>query len=162
MSEVRVRPATAGDVGLICQLVRDLAAYERSPESAVATEAMIHESLFGVKPACEALVGEVDGVAQGIAVFFHNYSTWTGRRGVYLEDLFVRPAARGAGLGKALLREVARITVARGCPRMDWLVIDWNEPAIGFYKALGARALSDWTIFRLEGEALARLVERAD
>ncbi|MDX2132526.1 MAG: GNAT family N-acetyltransferase [Planctomycetota bacterium] len=154
---IRVRPATPDDVGVILELVRDLAVYERAPNAVETTPVMLRDALFGERPACEAFIGEVDGVAQGIAVIFHNFSTWTGRRGVYLEDLFVRPAARGHGLGRALLREVARVALARGCPRVDWLVIDWNEPAIGFYKALGATPLSDWTIFRLQGEALANL-----
>jgi GNAT superfamily N-acetyltransferase len=118
---------------------------------------MMGAALFGEARAAEALIGEVDGERQGIAVFFHNFSTWTGRRGVYLEDLYVRPAARGAGLGAALLRAVAKIAVARGCPRLDWLVIDWNEPAIGFYRKLGAVPLDEWTVFRLSGESLARV-----
>jgi GNAT superfamily N-acetyltransferase len=164
MPNVSVRDAVPGDAALILQLVKDLAAYERDPGAVVMTEDMVRSNIFGIGAgggACvryaEALIGEVDGVAQGCAVFFHNFSTWTGRPGVYLEDLFVRPEARGAGLGRALLRRVAQIAVERGCRRVDWLVIDWNEPAIGFYTALGARPLSDWTIFRLDEEPLRRL-----
>lgn len=156
MGTISIRAATPADVPLIVSMVRELAEYERSPQEAKATDALMMEAMFGPKPACEALIGSVDGVAQGIAVFFHNFSTWTGRSGVYLEDLFVRPAARGAGLGSALLREVAKIALARGCPRVDWMVLDWNESALGFYKSLGALPLSDWTVHRLSGEALQR------
>lgn len=155
MPTLAVRPATPADVPFILALIRELAEYERAPQEARATPDLLHDALFGPRPACEALVGEIDGTPQGIAVFFHNFSTWTGRRGVYLEDLFVRPAARGAGLGQALLRRVAAIAVERGCPRMEWLVIDWNTPAIGFYESLGAKPLAEWTIHRLSGEALA-------
>lgn len=151
-----VREATEQDVGRILGLIRELAEYERAPGEVSATEAMIYESLFSAKPSCEALIGEVDGVAQGFALFFHNYSTWKGSRGMYLEDLFVRPAARGQGLGVALFRRVAQIAVARGCPRMEWNVLDWNTPAIDFYARLGAVRMEEWTIHRLSGEALTR------
>ncbi|GJQ30314.1 MAG: GCN5 family N-acetyltransferase [Phycisphaerae bacterium] len=157
MPMLQVRAATPLDVPFIVALVRELAEYERAPQEAKADDAMMRTALFGEPRAAEALIGEVDGVPQGIAVFFHNFSTWTGRRGMYLEDLFVRPSARGVGLGAALLRAVAGIAVERGCPRMDWLVIDWNEPAIGFYKSLGAVALDGWTVFRLSGESLTRV-----
>ncbi|HYF15370.1 MAG TPA: GNAT family N-acetyltransferase [Phycisphaerales bacterium] len=152
-----VRPATEADIPFILQLVRELAEYERAPQEARATEADMRSALFGPRSLCGALIGEVDGAPQGIAVFYHNFSTWTGRPGMYLEDLFVRPAARGKGLGLALLREVARAATARGCPRLDWMVIDWNEPAIGFYKRLGAVPLDQWTVYRLSGDALERL-----
>lgn len=161
MSTIHVRPGVPGDETLILAMVRELAEYERAPLAVVATEAMIRESLFGARPACESVIGEVDGRPEGIAVYFHNYSTWLGRRGVYLEDLFVRPGARGKGLGRALLARVAAIAVERGCERVDWMVLDWNEPAWKFYRAIGARALTDWTIHRLDGDALTRLAREA-
>lgn len=154
MPTIHIRNAEPTDVPFIVALVRELAEYERSPQDAKATDATMHDALFGPRPAAEALIGEIDGERLGIAVFFHNFSTWTCQRGVYLEDLFVRPAARGMGLGEALLKRVATIAVERGCPRMEWLVIDWNAPAIGFYEKLGAKQLSQWTIHRLAGEAL--------
>jgi GNAT superfamily N-acetyltransferase len=158
-----IRPATPADVPLILELIKDLAEYERDPGAVDATPQMIHDALFtrGAGPnqprACEVLIGEVDNQPQGFAMFFHNFSSWRGRAGLYLEDLFVRPAFRGCGLGDALLRAVARIAVERGCPRMEWIVLDWNTPAIGFYEKLGAKPLSEWTVFRLDGEALARV-----
>ncbi|MFA6044622.1 MAG: GNAT family N-acetyltransferase [Phycisphaerales bacterium] len=161
MTQVDIREATPADVGLIVQLIKELAEYEREPLAAEATPAMIHEALFGPQPACECLIGTVDGEAQGFALFFHNFSTWKGKRGVYLEDLFVRPAARGVGLGKALLARLAKIAIERGCPRMEWNVLDWNEPALRFYRALGAEPLSEWTIHRLTGDALSRLAALA-
>ena len=122
---------------------------------------LIRQHLFGNGlgrgPTAECVIGELDGVAQGFALFFHNFSTWLGKPGIYLEDLFVRPAARGAGLGKALFVHVARIALERGCERYEWSVLDWNTPAIDFYKSMGAVALDDWTTFRVTGEALARL-----
>lgn len=158
---LRIRPATPDDVGLILSLIRELAEYEREPASAVATPELIRLHLFGEGlgrgPSAECVIGEVDGAAQGFALFFHNYSTWIGKPGMYLEDLFVRPAARGAGLGKALLAHVARIAVERGCERFEWAVLDWNEPAIGFYERLGAKPMSEWTTFRLAGDALRRV-----
>lgn len=158
---IEVREATPADVALVVQLIKELAEYEREPLAAEATPAMITDALFGAKPACECLIGMVDGEAQGFALFFHSFSTWKGKRGVYLEDLFVRPAARGVGLGKALLARLAQIAIARGCPRMEWNVLDWNEPALKFYRALGAEPLSEWTIHRLTGEALTRLASLA-
>lgn len=159
MTTISVRAARPGDEGLIVSLIRELAEYEKAPQEAVATEALIHEALFGPRPSCEALIGGVDGDELGFALYFHNFSTWKGRRGLYLEDLFVRPAARGKGLGLALFRAVAAIAVERGCPRMEWNVLDWNEPALRFYRALGAEPLSEWTIHRLSGDALARAAE---
>ncbi len=168
MAQLNIRQARVEDAGLILQLVKDLAKYERDPDAVVMTEELVRKHIFGIGlapgergPIAEALIGEVDGVAQGCAVFFHNFSTWAGRPGIYLEDLYVRPAARGVGLGKALLAHVAHVAVERGCARMDWLVIDWNEPAIGFYKSLGARSLNDWTNFRLEDDHLRRVAASA-
>ncbi|MBI1189854.1 MAG: GNAT family N-acetyltransferase [Tepidisphaera sp.] len=157
MSRVEVRLATRDDVPLIVQFIKDLAEYEREPQAAEATPAMIDEALFAGRPACECLIGLVDGRPEGFALFFHNFSTWKGRRGVYLEDLFVRPSARGVGLGKALLARLAQIALDRGCPRLEWNVLDWNEPALKFYRSLGAEPLAGWTIHRLSGDALARL-----
>lgn len=167
MAEISIRPARVEDAGFILQIVRELAAYERAPDAVFMTEDLVRRHIFGVGlgpgergPIADALIGEVDGVAQGCAVFFHNYSTWVGKPGLYLEDLFVRPESRGVGLGKALLKRVAEIAVERGCERMEWLVIDWNEPAIGFYKSLGAEALDQWTMFRLSGAELKKLGAR--
>ncbi|MGQ0626806.1 MAG: GNAT family N-acetyltransferase [Phycisphaerales bacterium] len=160
-----IRPATVADIPLILRLVKDLAEYERAPQEAVATVESVTRHFFGDGlgrgPMAECLIGEVDGVAEGLAVYFHNFSTWTGVPGMYLEDLFVRPAARGSGLGKALLAKVASVAVSRGCPRLDWMVIDWNEPAMGFYRKLGAEGLTGWTTWRLKGEALTRLAQSA-
>lgn len=160
---ITIRPATPGDVGLILDLIRELAEYERAPTEAVATPELIHRHLFGRGlghgPTAECLIGEVAGVPAGFAVYFHNFSTWLGKPGVYLEDLFVRPSARGVGLGRALFSAVARVAVERGCERMDWAVLDWNTPAIEFYERQGATGLSDWTVHRLTGGALRRIGE---
>lgn len=155
-----IEPATPDDLPLILALIRELAEYEREPHAVEATEELLGESLFGEEPGAEALIARWEGEPVGFAVFFHNFSTWTGRRGLYLEDLYVRPAARGKGVGKALLTKVAGIAAERGCPRFEWAVLDWNEPAIGFYEKLGARAMSDWTVYRLSGDALRGLVGR--
>lgn len=152
-----IRPATPADIPLILALIRELAAYERQPDAVVATEELLREHLFGDRPRVECVIGEVDGTPQGFALFFHNYSTWHGWPGLYLEDLFVRPAARGAGLGKALLMHLARLAVERGCKRLEWSVLDWNEQAMGFYRSLGAQPMSEWTTWRLTGEALDKL-----
>lgn len=158
---IHIRPATPADTELILSLIRELAEYERAPEQAVATPELIRLHLFGEGigrgPTAECVIGEIGGEAQGFAVFFHSFSTWLGKPGVYLEDLFVRPAARGSGLGKALLKHVAAIAVERGCGRFEWAVLDWNEPAIGFYKKLGAVAMEEWTVYRVGGEALKGL-----
>ena len=155
---ITIRSAGPADVPLILRLIRDLAEYEREPLAVVATEELLHRHLFGDgAPAAECLIGEVDGTPQGFALFFSNFSTWVGWPGLYLEDLFVRPEARGRGLGKALLSAVARAGANRGCKRLDWSVLNWNEAAIGFYKSLGARPLSGWTVYRLSGDALTRL-----
>ena len=157
MPDVRIRPATIDDTSLILTLIRGLADYERLAHEAVVTEADIRESLFGERPAAEVLVAEVGSEAAGFALFFHNYSTFLGRRGLYLEDLFVFPAYRGQGVGLALMRRLARLAIERQCGRFEWWVLDWNESAIDFYQRLGARAMSDWTVYRLTGEPLARL-----
>ncbi|OYY91247.1 MAG: GNAT family N-acetyltransferase [Sphingomonas sp. 28-66-16] len=156
---VTIRFAVSDDVPTILRLVRDLAAYERALDKVVATEPLLAEALFGDRPAAEALIAEREGVAVGLALFFHNFSTWTGWRGLYLEDLYVMPEARGAGIGKALLKRLAAIAVERGCSRFEWSVLDWNAPAIAFYKSLGAEPMSEWTINRVTGDALARLAE---
>ena len=154
---VTIRPSNAGDVPLILRLVRELAAFEREPDKVIATEPMLFEALFGPHPAAEAVIAELDGAAVGMALFFHNFSTWTGWRGIYLEDLYVTPEARGAGVGKALLRHLAALAVERGCTRFEWSVLDWNEKAISFYKAMGATPMEEWTVYRVTGDALANL-----
>lgn len=152
-----IRPATPGDVTTILGFIRDLATFEREPDAVRATEPMLHDALFGTRPAAEAIIAEEDGRAMGFALFFHNFSTWTGRRGLYLEDLYVTPAARGRGVGTALLRHLAGIAVARDCARFEWSVLDWNADAIAFYRQMGAFGLDEWTVQRVEGAALLRL-----
>ena len=154
---IRIRPATPADLPLIGALITELAVYEKLADEVRFDPAVLGEHLFGPRPMAEVVIGELDGTPQGFALFFHNFSTFEGRPGIYLEDLFVRPAARGAGLGKALLAELAQLAVARGCARFEWSVLDWNEPSIGFYKALGARAMDDWTVMRVDGPALTAL-----
>lgn len=154
---VTLRFAGVDDAGVILELIRDLAAYERLSHELVADEARIRASLFGDRPAAETLIAEDQGAPVGFALFFHNYSTFLGRPGLYLEDIFVRPAARGRGIGKALLMRLARIAVERGCGRMEWSVLNWNEPAIGFYRGLGAVAMDGWTVYRLTGADLEKL-----
>lgn len=156
-----IRPAGPADLTLIAQLIRDLADYEKLAHEVRFDEAVLGEMLFGQNnghgPYAEVVIGEIAGEAQGFALFFHNFSTFEGRPGIYLEDLYVRPAARGSGLGKALLSHLAKLAVERGCARLEWSVLDWNEPAIGFYKNLGARLMDEWTVMRVDGEALQRL-----
>lgn len=154
-----IRPATPADVPLILQLVRELAEYEREPDAVVATEAMLHEALFERRFA-ESVIAEIDGKPVGFALFFHNFSTWTGRPGIYLEDLYVTPDARGGGAGKALLRHVAGLALDRGCGRFEWAVLDWNQPAIDFYRVMGAKPMDEWIIQRVTGDALVRLAGR--
>jgi GNAT superfamily N-acetyltransferase len=155
----RIRPAVPGDAALIVELIRGLAEYERMLDQAQATEASIRGSLFpeGEPPAAYCVIGEVDGVPAGFALYFFNYSTFLARRGLYLEDLYVKPAFRGLGLGKALLLHLAGIARTRGCGRMEWAVLDWNTPAIEFYEGLGARRLTEWQLCRLTSEDLAKL-----
>ncbi len=159
--ELRIRFATVADVSLILTLIRGLAEYERLPNEAVATEVDLRVSLFGERPAAEVLIAEVGDDAAGFALFFHNYSTFLGKRGLYLEDLFVFPAHRGRGIGRALMRRLAQLAVERECGRFEWWVLDWNESAIRFYESLGARAMSDWTVYRLTGDPLERLAREA-
>ncbi|MBS7663018.1 GNAT family N-acetyltransferase [Pseudomonas lalucatii] len=160
MSQLQIRPAQPADTDLILALIRELAAYEKLGDQVVAQPAQLLEHLFGPRPHAEVLIGEVDGQAAGFALFFHNFSTFLGQPGIYLEDLYVRPAARGAGLGKALLTRLASLAVERGCGRLDWGVLNWNEPALGFYRSLGARPQDGWTNYRLSGAALRALAEK--
>jgi GNAT superfamily N-acetyltransferase len=160
MKTFRIRPATPADVPIILELIRDLATYERAPSEVTATEEQLLQVLFGEKPVAEVLLASEGEAPVGFAVFFYNFSTWLGRPGLYLEDLFIRPEHRGKGYGRALLVDLAKIARDRSCGRMEWAVLDWNEPAIEFYKKLGARPLDDWKIFRLTGEGIARLAEQ--
>ncbi|MFL6553782.1 MAG: GNAT family N-acetyltransferase [Chthoniobacterales bacterium] len=152
-----IRPAGVGDVPIILQLVRDLAMYERAPEEVVATEEQLVNVLFGERQVAEVLIAFEGELAVGFAVYFHNFSTWLGRPGLYLEDLFVKPEKRGKGYGRALLVQLAKIARDRGCGRMEWAVLDWNEPAIKFYRALGAKPMHEWTVFRLTRDEIASL-----
>src|SRR6187431_858500 len=149
-----ISPATPADVPVLLGLVRALADYEKLASSVVATDASIRESLFGPSPAAEAIIARVGDEPVGFALWFHNYSTFLGRRGLYLEDLFVTPAWRNQGIGRQLLAEVAAVAVARDCGRMEWSVLDWNEPAIRAYRSIGAVPMDEWTIYRLTGDAL--------
>lgn len=154
---ISIRPATPADLSLIAQLIRDLADYEKLAHEVRFDEAVLGQKLFGARAYAEVVIGELDGAPQGFALFFHNFSTFEGKPGIYLEDLFVRPDARGSGLGKALLSHLAMLAVERDCARLEWSVLDWNEPAIGFYKKLGARLMDDWTVMRVDGPALQQL-----
>ncbi len=154
-----IRPATAADVPIILELIRALATYERAPNDVTATEDGLSKVLFGEKPAAEVLLAFENETAVGFAVFFHNFSTWLGRPGLYLEDLFVRPEDRGKGYGRALLIHLAKIARDRGCGRMEWAVLDWNEPAIQFYHKLGAKPMDEWTVFRLTRDGIAKLAD---
>ena len=156
--KTRIVPATREDIPLIRELILELAKYERAlPGEAPVTEKDLADTLFGERPAAEVLIAYLGDEPAGFALFFHNYSTWLGKRGIYLEDLFVRPSARKHGVGFALLRQLARIALERDCGRVDWSVLTWNELAISFYKRIGARHMDDWTTFRLTGDALARI-----
>ena len=158
-SNLQIRRGTAGDVPLILQLIRELAEYERAPNDAVATEPQLRDVLFGDKPAAEVLLAFADDEPVGFAVYFFNFSTWLGRPGLYLEDLFVKPEVRGKGYGRALLTRLAQIAHERGCGRMEWAVLDWNEPAIQFYKKLGAAPMEEWTVFRLNQSGIVNLAK---
>ena len=157
-----IRPARVEDVRSSLQLIRDLATYERAPDEVSATEEQLVDVLFGERPAAEVLLAFEGKSPVGFAVYFYNFSTWLGRPGLYLEDLFVKPEKRGKGYGRALLVELAKIARDRGCGRMEWAVLDWNEPAIKFYRALGAKPMDEWTVFRLTREEIARLANAAD
>jgi GNAT superfamily N-acetyltransferase len=159
MRTISVRWAAPADVPLIYGFIRGLAEYERLLDLFVGTEEALREHLFGPRPYCEVIIAEDPAGPAGFALFFHNYSTFLMRPGIYLEDLFVLPERRGAGVGRALLGRLAEIAVERGCGRLEWSVLDWNEPAIGFCKRLGARLMDDWTTCRLEGEPLAGLAD---
>jgi GNAT superfamily N-acetyltransferase len=152
-----IRSATRADLPLIAQFIRDLAEYEKLAHEVRFDEAALGERLFGPRPYAEVLIGEIDGGPRGFALFFHNFSTFEGRPGIYLEDLFVRPEARGSGLGKALLVRLAALAVERDCARLEWSVLDWNEPSINFYKSLGAKPMDEWTVMRVDGDALTQL-----
>jgi GNAT superfamily N-acetyltransferase len=155
--DIAIRPAGAHEMALVLGFIRELAVYEHLEHEVVATEADLSAALFGAKPYAEVVFACVAGAPLGFALFFHNFSTFRGKPGIYLEDLFVRPQARGLGLGKRLLAWLARTAVERGCARLDWAVLDWNEPSIGFYRGLGAQPLDEWTGFRLSGAALTQL-----
>lgn len=155
--QIRIIPATESDVPLILSFVRKLAEYEKLANRVVANEATLRDSLFGARPAAEVMLAYLGTRAAGFAVFFENFSTFAGRRGVYLEDLFVEPEFRSKGIGKALLMRLAQLTRQRGGGRLDWAVLNWNKPAIGFYRKLGAEPMADWTVYRLSGDALDAL-----
>lgn len=154
---LRIRPATEDDVPLILHFIRELAEYEKLRHEAVATEEQIRQTLFGPRPYAEVVFAELEGEPVGFALYFHNYSTFLGKPGLYLEDLFVRPEVRGRGVGRRLLGHLAAIAKERGCGRMEWFVLDWNEPAIRFYRSLGARPMDEWTVYRLTGPELDAL-----
>lgn len=156
---IAIRPALPEDAGLIATLIRELAEYEKLLHECHATAENIGQSLFGSRPQAECVIAELGGAAVGFALFFHNYSTFLAKPGLYLEDLFVRPAARGHGVGKALLAHLARLALDRGCGRFEWSVLDWNAPAIAFYESLGAKPQNEWTIYRVTGEALTTLAQ---
>jgi GNAT superfamily N-acetyltransferase len=153
----QIRPSSVEDVPIILELIRDLATYERAPHEVTATEEQLVDVLFGERPAAEVLLALEEKLPVGFAVYFYNFSTWLGRPGLYLEDLFVKPEKRGKGYGRALLVELAKIARDRGCGRMEWAVLNWNEPAIKFYQTLGARPMNEWTVFRLTRDEIARL-----
>src|SRR5213596_2575110 len=155
----QIRPARVEDVPIILQLIRDLATYERAPDEVIATEEQLVDVLFGERPAAEVLLAFEGKSPVGFAVYFYNFSTWLGRPGLYLEDLFVKPEKRGKGYGRALLIELAKIARDRGFCRMEWAVLDWNEPAIKFYRALGVKPMDEWTVFRLTPDGIARLAQ---
>lgn len=157
MSDLTIRPATRGDVPVILELIRGLAEYEKLAHECVATEAALTETLFGARPQAEVVLALAGEAPAGFALFFHNYSTFLAKRGIYLEDLFVRPEFRGRGIGRRLLGHLAALAVSRGCGRLEWSVLDWNTDAIRFYESLGAKAMEEWTVFRVAGDALTKL-----
>ncbi len=157
---LQLRAATAADVPLILQFIKDLAEYERLTEMVVATEEQLLKTLFAERPCAEIVMAFYGGEPAGFALFFHNYSTFLAKPGIYLEDLFVKPGFRGKSIGKALLSHLAKLAVERNCGRLEWSVLDWNQPAIGFYQSLGAVAMDEWTVFRLTGKALENLANK--
>lgn len=157
MSELEIRPATVEDVPLLLNFIKDLAEYEKLSHEVSATEEILRDSLFGERRVAEALLAYLGDDPAGFALFFHNFSTFLGRPGIYLEDLYVRPEYRGFKVGRTLLAQLAKLAKERGCGRLEWSVLDWNEPSIGFYKSLGAVAMDDWTVYRLTGDALQEL-----
>src|SRR5262245_41098158 len=159
LADFQTRAERVDDVPIILELIRDLATYERAPDEVTATEEQLVDVLFGERPTAEVLLAFEGKSAVGFAVFFYNFSTWLGRPGLYLEDLFVKPEERGKGYGRALLVELSKIARDRGCGRMEWAVLDWNEPAIKFYRSLGAKPMDEWTVFRLTRDGIAKLAE---
>jgi GNAT superfamily N-acetyltransferase len=155
--DFQIKSATEQDVSVILKFIKGLAEYEKLAHEVIATEASLRESLFGPRPAAEVVIAYAGVEPAGFALFYQNYSTFLGRPGLYLEDLFVLPEWRGCGLGRQLLTYIARLAVTRGCGRLEWAVLDWNEPAIRFYQGLGARPMNEWTVYRLTGEALRQL-----
>ncbi|MEK6703657.1 MAG: GNAT family N-acetyltransferase [Planctomycetota bacterium] len=155
-TSLQIRPATRADIPTIVRFIRELAEYEKLLHVCRTTESALASQLFGERPYAECLIGELGGKPEGFALFFHNFSTFECKPGIYLEDLYVSPVARGKGLGKALLLTLARLAVQRGCARLEWAVLDWNTPAIEFYHSIGAVAMDEWTVMRLTGDALAR------
>lgn len=160
-SGIRIRPALESDLHLVMQFIRDLAEYERLAHEVSNDEESMRAALFGDRPYAEVVIGYYDNEPAGFALFFHNFSTFLGKPGIYLEDLFVRPELRGHGVGKALLAHLAGLAIQRRCGRLEWAVLDWNEPSIGFYKSLGARPMDDWTVFRMTGDSLEALAGNA-
>jgi GNAT superfamily N-acetyltransferase len=160
--DIRIRAAISADAGLILAFIRELAEYEKLSHEVIADEAGLAAQLFGPTPRAEVLIAEVDGEPAGFALFFHNFSTFIGKPGLYLEDLFVRPASRGLGLGKRLMARLAQIALERDCGRFEWSVLDWNTPAIDFYRTLGAMGMEEWTVQRVTGDALRALASQAD
>lgn len=161
MTHIQITPATPGDIPLILTFLHELATYEKLAHEVVATERDMHAALFGERPVVEAVIASLDGEAVGYALFFPTFSTFLGKPGLYLEDLYVRPAARGFGAGRKMLEHLARLTVERGWGRLEWSVLDWNEPSIAFYKKMGAKPMDEWTIFRVTGEELERLARNS-
>jgi len=158
---IEIRPATRADAALILHYIRELAIYEKAEQEVVASVADIEESLFGTEASAESLICLQHGQPIGYAVYFFSYSTWLGKSGLYLEDLYITPAARGSGAGKQLLRHLAQLAVAKGCGRFEWSVLDWNQPAIDFYESFGAAAQPEWVRYRLAGDALLKFAEQA-